>query len=125
MVVGAAVSGTISYFSVPLIWFNKLPLGQALTLGLVALARNWQPMLIVGLLLTLLAIPVGLLFAFFYLSVLTGAGQSFWLAFLMLLVGPVFQLLLFATQYLAFRDIFGIEISSESDNTQAEDQLVA
>ncbi len=125
MAVGAAISGTISYFSVPLIWFNKMPLGQALGTGLIALARNWKPLLLVGMFLTLLAIPVGLLFAFFYVSVLTGGTASFWLAFLMLLVGPIFQLMLFATQYMAFRDIFGIEISSEGKNGQDRDQLVA
>ena len=125
MAVGAAVSGTISYFSVPLIWFRQQGVGQAIQLGLIGLARNWRPLLLVGLVLGLLAVPVGLLFGFFYLSVLSGNQSSSWLAIMMLLVGPVFQLLLFGTQYLAFRDIFGLETGGAAEQKGGDDQLVA
>jgi len=125
MAIGAAVSGTISYFSVPLIWFKKRAVGGAVTSGLAGLARNWRPLLVVGLILGLLAVPVGLLFSFFYLSVLSGAAASSWLAILMLFAGPIFQLLLFGTQYLAFRDIFDLEIAAEGGREQQGDQLVA
>jgi len=43
MAIGAAISGTITYFAVPLIWFKKQGLGSAIRVGLVALARNWRP----------------------------------------------------------------------------------
>lgn len=109
MALGAVISGTITYFAVPLIWFRKRAMGNALIAGLKALASNWRPLLVIGLLLGLLAVPIGLMFGYFYVSALsTGKGSSL-IALLLLLVGPLFQLLLFGTQYLAFRDIFGLD----------------
>lgn len=107
MIIGAAVSGSISYFSVPLIWFDDQTMGKSISIGLRALARNWRPLLVVGFVLGLLAAPIIVLFSLFYLSTLSEGMGSTLLAFMVLLLGPVFQLLLFGTQYLAFRDIFG------------------
>jgi len=125
MVIGATVSGSITYFAVPLIWFHKQPVGRSIMLGLTALARNWQPLLVVGLLLGLLAVPIGLLFSYFYLTALSGGTASSVLAFLILLLGPIFQLMLFGTQYLAFRDIYGLGAGAKTDNKTGKDQLVA
>lgn len=125
MAIGAAISGTITYFAVPLIWFKKQGLGSAIRVGLVALARNWRPLLVIGVLLGLLAVPIGLLIGSFYLSALSGGTASPILAFLILLLGPVFQLLLFGTQYLAFRDIFGLDTSAGSGHGRNGDQLLA
>jgi len=47
------------------------------------------------------------------------------LGFLLLLIGPMFQLLLFGTQYLAFRDIFGLDEVAGPPSNQSNDQLVA
>jgi hypothetical protein len=47
------------------------------------------------------------------------------LAFLLLILGPMFQLLLFGTQYLAFKDIFGLGDSAVSRQADTGDQLVA
>lgn len=125
MAIGAAISGTITYFAVPLIWFREQAVGSAIRLGLKALAQNWRPLLVIGLLLGLLAVPIGLLLASFYLSALGGGSASPLLAFLILLLGPMFQLLLFGTQYLAYRDIFGGDSDAVAgDNTKA-DQLLA
>jgi len=121
----AAVGGMLTYFSVPLIWFRKEATGTAVLLGLRALGRNWKPLLMVGCLLGLLAVPIALLFGFFYLTALNEGAASTWLAFLLVLLGPLFQLLLFGTQYLAFRDIFGVSESSEGDDGGNHDQLVA
>ncbi|MGA9574443.1 MAG: BPSS1780 family membrane protein [Lysobacterales bacterium] len=124
MAMGAAISGTVTYFAVPLIWFRKCSMGIALVTGLKALGRNWKPLLVIGLMLGVLAVPIILLFAFFYLSALSEGTASSWLAFLLLLIGPLFQLLLFGSQYLAFRDIFGLDdvaFPVEKKN----DQLVA
>ena len=109
MALGAAISGTITYFSVPLIWFRKLKMGSALLMGLKGLGRNWKPLLVIGLFLGILAVPIVLLFGSFYLSALSEGTASTLLGFLLLLLGPMFQLLLFGTQYLAFRDIFGLD----------------
>ena len=125
MALGAAISGTITYFSVPLIWFRKLKTGSALVMGLKGLGRNWKPLLVIGLLLGILAVPIVLLFGSFYLSALSDGTASTLLGFLLLMIGPMFQLLLFGTQYLAFRDIFGLDGVAEGSASQSGDQLVA
>jgi len=125
MAVGAAISGSITYFSIPLIWFRKRKMGSALIMGLKGLGRNWRPLLVIGFLLGILAVPIVLLFGSFYLSALSGGTASSLLAFLLLIVGPMFQLLLFGTQYLAFRDIFGLDEAVVTLTQKASDQLVA
>ncbi len=125
MAIGAAISGSLSYFAVPLIWYKKYGVGSAITVGLKALARNWQPLLVIGVLLGVLAVPIGLLLGSFYLSALSGGTASPILAFLILLLGPMFQLLLFGTQYLAFRDIFALDSKTDAGEQSKDDQLVA
>jgi len=125
MAIGAAISGSISYFAVPLIWYKKQGVGSAIAVGLKALAQNWRPLLVIGALLGALAVPIGLLFVSFYLSALSGGTASPILAFLILLLGPMFQLLLFGTQYLAFRDIFALDSSHDAGVDAKDDQLVA
>ena len=125
MAIGAAVSGSITYFGVPLIWFKKLGMGGAVIIGLKALGRNWRPLLVIGVLLGLLAVPMVLLFGSFYLSALSDGVASRWLGFLLLLLGPMFQLVLFGTQYLAFRDIFGLDETAIDHRKKEPDQLVA
>jgi hypothetical protein len=125
MMIGAAISGCITYFSVPLIWFRQQGVGSALVLGLKALGRNWKPLLVIGLMLGILAVPIGLLFASFYLSALSEGASSSLLAFLLLVLGPMFQLMLFGTQYLAFRDIFGLNEAPAGEGKTTGDQLVA
>jgi len=124
MALGAAISGSITYFSVPLIWFRKQKVGSALITGLKGLGRNWKPLLVIGLFLAIVAVPIVLLFGSFYLSALSQGTASTLLGFLLLLLGPMFQLLLFGTQYLAFRDIFGLDEAVAPAN-KTNDQLVA
>jgi len=125
MAIGAAVSGSITYFSVPLIWFRQQGMGGAVITGLKALVRNWRPLLLIGVLLGLLAVPVILLFGSFYISAMGNETASSLLAFLLLVLGPMFQLLLFGTQYLAFRDIFGLDETTNGIAKKADDQLIA
>lgn len=125
MAIGAAISGSITYFAVPLIWFKKQGTGRSVVMGLKALGRNWKPLLVIGIFLGILAIPLVLLFGSFYLSALNGGAVSSLLAFLLLLLGPMFQLLLFGTQYLAFRDIFGLDEVAAEIGKKVTDQLVA
>jgi len=66
-----------------------------------------------------------LLFASFYLSAFSEGTASKLLGFLLLIIGPMFQLLLFGTQYLAFRDIFGLDEVAAGPASQSGDQLVA
>jgi hypothetical protein len=125
MAVGAAVSGCVTYFSVPLIWFRKQGMGSAVIIGLRALGRNWKPLLMLGVFLAIVSVPIVLLFGSFYLSALTEGAGSYGLAFLLLVLGPLFQLLLFGTQYLAFRDIFGFAEATPARGEPSDDQLVA
>ena len=125
MALGAAISGSITYFSVPLIWFKKLGMGGAILMGLKAMVRNWRPLLVIGILLGLLAVPIALLFGSLYLSALNEGPAASWLAFLLMLLGPMFQLLLVGTQYLAFRDIFDLDVSADGQSPGKADQLVA
>jgi hypothetical protein len=124
MALGAAISGSISYFSVPLIWFRKIKLGSALMMGPKGLGRNWKPLLVIGLFLGILAIPIVLLFGSFYVSALNQGPASTFLGFVLLMLGPIFQLMLFGTQYLAFRDIFGLG-EDAAPVSKPDDQLVA
>jgi len=125
MAIAATISGAITYFSVPLIWFRKQAMGRSVVLGLKALGRNWKPLLVIGCLLGILAVPIALLFASFYLSALAEGVTSSWLAFVLLLLGPMFQLLLFGTQYMAFKDIFGLDETTTAKSKGTNDQLVA
>ena len=71
------------------------------------------------------AIPLVLLFVSFYLSALTQGGTSSVAAVLLLIMGPLYQLLLFGTQYVSFRSIFGVERPAANEEGQSKDQLVA
>jgi hypothetical protein len=125
LALAAALSGLMTYFPVPLIWFSRIATGRALLLGLRALGRNWRPLLLVGCLLGLLLVPIVLMFGGIYLSAATGGAAPTWLALLSVLLGALFQLLLFGTQYLAFRDIFGIGEPSGEEEREGDDQLLA
>lgn len=122
---GAAITGSITYFAVPLIWFKRRSTGRAVVLGLKALGRNWKPLLVLGLSVTVVALPLVILLSASYLSALGGGSGSSWLAALMLLIGPLFQLLLFGTQYTAFKDIFGLQAEPGRPPEGPDDQLLA
>ncbi len=123
--VGIAVSGTLSYMTIPLIWFHDRKLGPALATGLRAMFANWKPFLVLGLGLAALLIPVslvaGVLFAF---AGSAGAFSIVVMGLVMLLV-LAFQLMLFGTQFCAFRDIFGIESKPLEPEPSDDGQLVA
>lgn len=125
MAIGAAISGSINYFAVPLIWFRQKGMGTSIVMGLKGLGRNWKPLLLIGVVLGVLAVPMVLLFGSFYLSALNGEATSTLLAILLLVLGPMFQLLLFGTQYLAFRDIFGFDEDDGEGTNKPANQLVA
>ena len=125
MALAAALSGLMTYFPVPLIWFSRVATGRALLLGFRALGRNWRPLLLVGVVLGLLLVPIALLFGGIYLSAASGEVAPTWLALLSILLGALFQLLLFGTQYLAFRDIFGNDDPNTAGGRESGDQLLA
>ena len=60
-IIGISVSGTLSYMTIPLIWFHDRKLGAALADGLRALFANWKPFLVLGLGMAIVLVPVVLL----------------------------------------------------------------
>lgn len=124
LLIGVAVSGTLSYFAIPLIWFRNCKLGAALTTGLRALIVNWQAFLVLGLGLVLVLVPVALASGFlFAVSGPPGLATAVVMGLVMALL-LLFQLMLFGTQYCAFRDIFGLAAAA-AQPVDDEDQLVA
>lgn len=123
--IGIAISGTLSYFTVPLIWFRDQKLGPALSLGIKALFVNWQAFLMLALGLVAILVPVAIVSGILFglasggglLSVILMGGV------MILLLG--FQMILFGTQYCAFRDVFGEGEAPEPQAPGDDSQLVA
>lgn len=105
--VSVAVSGTISYFAVPLLWFGDRRLGAALVEGIKALLVNWRPLGVLGLGLGLLFLPVAIVSSLLFGAAMQGGPVSVLVMGLIMILLLGFQLLLFATQYCAYRELFG------------------
>ncbi len=120
-----AISGTMTFFSVPLIWFRHARLGPALGQGLKALVANWRPMLLLGLGLFAVFLPFGLLMMLFMQLALLGGLAGTLGTGLVMITLLLFQLLLFGTQYCSFRDIFGVEEETRAEPPEEDGQLLA
>jgi hypothetical protein len=92
---------------------------------LKALAVNWQPFLVLGLGLAGLLIPVSLVAGVLFTTAMSGGVLSMLVMAVVMLLVLGFQLLLFGTQYCAFRDVFRLRADSESAAPQDDSQLVA
>ena len=124
--IGISVSGTLSYMTIPLMWFHDRRLGPALGEGLKALVVNWKPFLVLGLGLAALLIPVSLAAGILFLWAGGSAGGlAFVVLGLVMLLLLAFQLILFGTQFCAFRDIFGLDTGQADSEESDEGQLVA
>ena len=123
--VGISISGTLSYFTIPLIWFGDRKLAKALPEGLKAMIVNWKPFVMLALGLAIVLIPVvvvsGLLFG---LASGKGVLSAIALAVMMILI-LAFQMVLFGTQYCAYRDIFGMEEQPVDNEPEDDSQLLA
>ncbi|MFC1720297.1 BPSS1780 family membrane protein [Pseudomonadota bacterium] len=123
--VGITISGTLSYFTIPLIWFGDRKLGQALVEGIKALVVHWKPFLTLALGLFLISIPVIVVSTFLIGMAASGGLISGIVMACMMILLLAFQMLLFASQYCAFRDIFGIGERSGPPTEEDDSQLVA
>jgi len=121
---GVSISGTLSYFAIPLIWFRHSNLGAALVGGLRALLVNWKAFLVLGLGLLLVFLPVALASGLLFGLVAAGGPMAVLVMGLIMILVLAFQLMLFGTQYCAFRDIFGAEPQGPAP-ASGEGQLVA
>ena len=124
--ISVAISGTLTFFSIPLVWFGNRKLGAALGEGLKALLANWKPMLVLGLALVVVFLPVSLLTALLMqVALMEGFAGTIGMGLVMLLL-LLFQLLLFGTQYCSFAEIFGLEAGPQNaEPPPSDDQLVA
>jgi len=138
VIVGISISGTISFMSIPLVWFRKQKLSTSVMIGLKALVINWKPFLMLSLGMFALTIPVALLVGVLFQLSTSSSGLAFILLALVMLLMLAFQLVLFGTQYCAFREIFGFdrparqrelaeqpEEKTETKNDPDDDQFVA
>jgi len=123
--IGISVSGTLSYMSIPLIWFHDRKLGAALAGGLRALFANWKPFMVLGLAMVGVLVPVVLLAGMLISLAGSNGVLSIFLIGLVMILLLAFQLILFATQYCAFGDIFGLESGSAPPAGADDSQLVA
>ena len=127
--IGVAVSGTIGYFAVPLVWFRRMKIGAAIGLGLKALVRNWLPFLTLGLVLVVLSLPLMLVMGLLVGLAAVSGGPGL-LQYAVVLFGVlVIQLLMFGTQYCAYAEIFDLKgETADPEGTEQDgpdDQLVA
>ena len=125
VLIGVSVSGTLSYFTVPLIWFRDRLLLAALATGLKALVINWRALLLLALGLAAVLVPVSLVAGFLLGLAGQGGPVSFLAMGLVMVLLLAFQLLLFGTQYCSFLEIFGTERAGEAAPPPDDGQLVA
>lgn len=123
--VGLAISGTLSYFTIPLIWFGNRKLGTALAVGISALLINWKAFLVLTLGLVVSLIPVLLLTGMLLGLAGSGGVVSFIVMGVIMILILAYQMMIFGTQYCAYRDIFGIESAPEPPQQDKDGQFVA
>jgi hypothetical protein len=123
--ISVAISGTLTFFAIPLVWFRGRKLSASLGEGLRALLANWKPMLVLGLALVVVFLPFSMLTALLMqFALMEGIPGMLGMGLVMVLL-LLFQLLLFGTQYCAFSDIFGVGSEPPQPAPSDDDQLVA
>lgn len=115
---GIAISGTISYFTIPLVWFHDRRMFPALLEGLRAMVANWKAFLVLGLGLVVISVPIALIVGFLFSMAGGGGIGSIIVMGLVMMLLLLFQLMLFGTQYCSAREIFG-----ETDTGRPEPEL--
>jgi hypothetical protein len=105
-----------------LIWFGDRKLWPALAEGLKAMIMHWKPFLMLALGLFAVSIPVVIVTAVLVGMAGSGGLMSVVMMACIMILLLAFQMLLFATQYCSYRDIFGIgkhpELPSDEDDSQ-------
>lgn len=106
IVLGVGVSGILSNFTIPLVWFRQMSLGLAIATGLRAMFKNWLPFLVLALMLFVLLIPLSIILGLLIGIAAVAGGPGIIQYALILLLVLTFQLVMFGTQYCAFAEIF-------------------
>lgn len=129
MVAGLGLGLVLSFFAVPLIWFQQRSLGSALGSSITTMFREFRALTALGIGLFFLGVPVGLVAAFTVSAQLGASSPSMVLTVIMLLLVVVYQVLGFAAQYVAYRSVF-MDVEPENQELTRppdpdDDQLVA
>lgn len=124
--VSIGISGTLSYMSIPLIWFKGRKLWPAIGEGMRALLVHWKAFLVLGVGVMALFLPVALLSSILLQLAAAGGVMAMVFTGLLMALLLLFQLVLFGTQYCAAKEIFGVddEVIDEPPSP-GDDQLVA
>ena len=122
--VGISVTGTLSYFTIPLMWFGRRKLLHSLKAGLRALIVKWRPFLALALGLVAILVPLGVVTGILLGLAVSGGLISVFMTGLLLILLLAFQMILFGTQYCAYRDVFGLP-DEASPPVDPEGQLLA
>lgn len=129
MVLGLLLGACLSFFAVPLLWFEGRGLLDALWTGFLTLFRQWRALTALGLGLAALGIPVGLFAGMVLTLQMGGSAPSLLLTVLLMAVVVIYQVLVFTAQYVAFRDVFPPDGDASRleppDGASSDDQLVA
>lgn len=101
----------LNFFAVPLVAFQQTAPLQAMLTSIRACLVNWAPMLVYGLVVSVLFAVVALILMLFATLAMIVLGNNTMASQIMtLLIIPVLismQMILLCAQYLAYRDIFG------------------
>ncbi|MBT8047963.1 MAG: hypothetical protein HKN57_01185 [Xanthomonadales bacterium] len=122
--IGVSVSGTLSYFTIPLIWFGDRKILPALLEGLQALVVNWRPFVMLLLGLVVMLIPVALISGVLISLAGSGGVLSVIVMTAIMILMLAFQMLLFGAQYCSYLEIFGAREDLEPP-PEDDGQLVA
>lgn len=124
--VSLGISGTLTFMSIPLVWFHDRRLWPAIVEGLRALITHWKPFLVLGLGVLVVFFPVALLAGMLLQLAAAGGVIAFIATVLVMMLLLAFQMVLFGTQYCASMEIFGSPgDDSKAAETGGDGQLVA
>jgi hypothetical protein len=127
VVVGVALSGTLSFLAIPLLWFTDQKLVAAVVSGLRALLLNWKPYTVLAVGYAAVLVPLAAVLAILFQLAGGSAGFMLMLFGLIMVLALAFQLVVFGTQFCSFRDIYGLD-STAAEAGQGHDgehQLLA
>lgn len=114
------------YFAIPLIMFGRAPVMASLLTSIRAVLHNFTAFLGLGIAVVLFVVALGLIMLVLasVLGIALGQFGAMLIQVLFLLMTMFIQMVMAATQYVAFRDVFGMPGDGEGDQKE-DDQLLA
>lgn len=122
---GVMVGASLGFYAVPLIWFCQLSLARAVWLGLWTMLRQWRALLVLALLMALLGLPVASAAAMAVAAQQASGSPSSLLMMFMIMMMVAYQLVVFASQYVSFTELFSGPSADQPGPPGDGDQLVA